>query len=311
MKKYRKKIKLKWPAYVLIFLLIFALGFVIFLNLSKKFNSFEYKLEQKNYTQKEITKLKVLNEESRNYILQKNKLELYIEIIDQKYFLKELFLEYIEYNKDIELDLSDLIAYVNTSSYEEDYVNINKTDISKGSLMLVNKNNYLEPTYSPTDLKPVSNWYAYEGRKLSDVAYQAYITMFNSAKEEGLSLILANGYKSYKDSEILFNNYKRDFGQRAADSMTSRPGFSEYQTGLALNIDKFYSTKKFETTDEYKWLIENSYKYGFILRYPEGKQFITKYGFIPTHFRYVGIEASTKITDENLTLEEYYAYYLR
>lgn len=307
----RRKIKLKWPSYVLIALIVLIPSFIIFKNISKKHNSVEYRLNAIGYNENEIKKLKTLNSDSIEFILDSDYQKLYIDIVNEKYFLKEHFLEYIDQNKKNDFELPFLISYVNTLSYKEDYEEALKTDVTDGLLMLVNKNNYLESTYSPSDLKDVSNWYAYEGRKLSDIAYQAYINMFNTAKEEDIHLIIVNGYRSYEEQDNLFETYKNDYGERRADELTTRAGFSEYQLGLALNIYQYYGKEKFVDTDEYKWLIDNSYKFGFILRCPEGKKLITGYDFEPYHFRYVGVEAATVITNENITLEEYHAYYLK
>ena len=94
------------------------------------------------------------------------------------------------------------------------------------------------------------------------------------------------------------------------DTYSSRPGFSDHQTGLACDIGMpGYKFDMFTDTAECKCLHANAYKYGFILRYPEGKENITKYTYESWHFRYVGIEASTYIYENNITLEEYVAYF--
>ena len=94
------------------------------------------------------------------------------------------------------------------------------------------------------------------------------------------------------------------------DDYASRPGFSEHQTGLALDIvtDNIIGNE-FENTDEFKWLQENAHLYGFILRYPKDKEYITGYNYESWHYRYVGKELATKIKESGLTYDEYYAYY--
>ena len=134
--------------------------------------------------------------------------------------------------------------------------------------------------------------------------------MVAAAKNDGISLWNVSGYRSYNTQQSLYNNYKARDGQTKADTYSARPGSSEHQTGLATDICTASSAAHFENTDKYKWLINNSYKYGFILRYPEGKTYITGYKFEPWHYRYVGVEAATYIHNNNITFEEYHAYFV-
>ena len=111
--------------------------------------------------------------------------------------------------------------------------------------------------------------------------------------------------RDYSYQEKLWNSYSNSKGENWADSVAARAGFSEHQTGLALDIVTYGSTmNNFENSDEFKWLSKNAYKYGFILRYPKGKEHITGYKYEPWHYRYVGDIAST-IYNRNITLEEY------
>ena len=93
--------------------------------------------------------------------------------------------------------------------------------------------------------------------------------------------------------------------------MDYRAGYSEHQTGLALDIVTYgASMDTFENTDEFKWLSDNAYKYGFILRYPKGKEKLTGYSYESWHYRYVGKDVAKKIHDLDITYDEYYAYYI-
>ena len=106
-------------------------------------------------------------------------------------------------------------------------------------------------------------------------------------------------------------NYKEKNGQAYADQFAARPDFSEHQTGLALDIfTPGAGMTTFENTKAFKWLKENSYKYGFILRYPEGKEKLTGYSYEPWHYRYLGKDLAKKVYDSGLTFDEYYTYYL-
>ena len=128
-------------------------------------------------------------------------------------------------------------------------------------------------------------------------------------KDSGFHQDICAAYRTdYKYQNTLYNNYVLRDGKEAADSYSARAGYSEHQTGLATDINKVDTS--FEKTEAFKWLINNAYKYGFILRYPKDKEEITGYNYEPWHYRYVGKEAAKTITQENLTFEEYYAYYV-
>ena len=122
-------------------------------------------------------------------------------------------------------------------------------------------------------------------------------------------IMIACGYRSRSNQEEIYNNEVDDVGEEEADKWVARPGYSEHQTGLVIDFtlydDEEYGSIKYDGTDIYEWVNENCYKYGFILRYPEGKEEITGYGYEPWHFRYVGYPAAYYITQNNLTLEEY------
>ena len=119
-------------------------------------------------------------------------------------------------------------------------------------------------------------------------------------------------WKGYEDQEYVYNQKKGSLGTEKADLIAIHPGYSEHQTGLAIDVSTpGANTTTFDTTDEFKWLENNAHKYGFILRYPKGKQYLTGIAYESWHYRYVGIEAATKIHDEGITFDEYYEFYLR
>ncbi len=130
--------------------------------------------------------------------------------------------------------------------------------------------------------------------------------MFAAAASEGLSMRVASGFRSYSTQQQLYNNYVKRDGVAAADRYSARPGYSEHQTGLAFDINK--ASSSFTGTPECNWLAANAYKYGFILRYPEGKENITGYMYESWHYRYIGVEKAEKIYNSGLTLEEYYGF---
>ena len=131
--------------------------------------------------------------------------------------------------------------------------------------------------------------------------------MADAARKEGLSLLCVSAYRTEDYQRGLYNSRVNSAGKEYADSYSARPGHSEHQTGLAVDINSTSGT--FEYTDEFKWMVKHGHEYGFILRYPKGKEWITGYAYEPWHYRYVGEEVAKIIHDENITYEEYYAKY--
>ena len=134
-------------------------------------------------------------------------------------------------------------------------------------------------------------------------AYAALMQMFEAAKAEGVGFWIASGFRSYDRQNRIYNNYVAQDGKAAADRYSARPGHSEHQTGLAFDLN--YLTQAFGQSKEGIWLAENCHKYGFIIRYPEGKEHITGYMYEPWHVRYIGVDAATAVYESGLCLEEY------
>jgi D-alanyl-D-alanine carboxypeptidase len=171
---------------------------------------------------------------------------------------------------------------------------------------LVNKNNKLTSDYIPNDLENISLEYSCENKQLRYEAKNAFEKMAKRAKEDGYNIIAVSTYRSYEYQEKLYNNYVKDKGKYYADLASARAGHSEHQTGLAVDVaNTSLDYDNFEQTKEFNWMINNSYKYGFILRYPKAKFHITGFKYEPWHYRYVGIDIATYIYENNITLEEY------
>ncbi len=138
-------------------------------------------------------------------------------------------------------------------------------------------------------------------------AFSKMEAAFNSEKEESNRwLWIASGYRSYWDQKSIYNNYVSRDGQANADTYSARPGHSEHQTGLAFDLNSIDDS--FSNTYEGKWVHDNCYRFGLILRYPKGKESITGYMYESWHMRYVGVELATKLYNDGdwITLEEYY-----
>ena len=240
----------------------------------------------------------------------KDEITLEEKLAQEKYFIKGNLKRYIDYyNKNSNLSLNKVITDVNANLDKEKYKDVFETDLSKGNLMLVNKYYYLKDNYIPNDLVTLTDEYNIgKNNTMRKVAADAFIEMSNAALLDNITIKNASAFRSYDYQVTLYNNYVSKDGKDAADTYSARPGFSEHQTGLATDINQINSG--FENTDAFKWLDKNAHKYGFILRFPKNKEDVTGYTYESWHYRYVGKEAAKIIKDENLTLEEYYAYYV-
>ena len=209
------------------------------------------------------------------------------------------------------LDASDVIKNVNIGldkKYFDDAVIISDTSSTN---MLVNKLNRLPQNFTPENLVPVYSMYTKDsGRKhyLNSEAYTKYVEMYDAAAKEGLYLKIVSSYRTEDYQRGLYNSYLKNNGFAHAEKYSARPGYSEHQTGLAVDINSLYVS--FENSKEYKWLKEHAHEYGFIERYQKGKEYITGYAYEPWHYRYVGIDAAKIIHEQNITFEEYYAKYV-
>lgn len=139
-------------------------------------------------------------------------------------------------------------------------------------------------------------------------AAEAFRKMADAARAEGLTLMNISGYRSYSLQDWLYKTYAAQDGYALADTYSSRPGYSEHQAGLATDINSVEVS--FANTAEFRWLQEHAADYGFIMRYPDGLEYITGFSYEPWHYRYVGVESAQQIVREGLTFDEYYAYYV-
>lgn len=142
------------------------------------------------------------------------------------------------------------------------------------------------------------------------VAKAALEDMLAAAKLEGILLVAFSGFRSYEYQTTLYNNYVARDGKEEADRYSARPGHSEHQTGLAFDIgekgrEDLWLTSAFGETEAGKWLVNNAPDYGFILRYPKGKEHITGFMYESWHFRHLGVDIAKKVNESGLTLEEY------
>ena len=185
------------------------------------------------------------------------------------------------------------------------YKNINKIKKPYSLKVLVNKNNKLNKNYIPKDLIKIDTEYSIKELYLRKKAKIAFEKLCKCAKKEGFIIKASSCYRSFEYQKRIYNEYVLEKGKDYADMCSARAGHSEHQTGLAVDVEGSYGTyDDFEITKEYKWMKDNSYKFGFILRYPKGKEYITGFKFEPWHYRYIGKRLSKKVYKNKLAFEE-------
>lgn len=312
----RRRIKKQVYVFGILFILlivsaVFGIRYLIYRGTN------EYKLKKLGYTEEETTLIQTLDKEQVNKVLSLEYDLLIPKFMKEKYFLFDNLDRYLAYQKkENDDDLTHVVSMVNVKAdseyYDKKTVVKTKTDLKDEYLILVNKFHYLDKSFAPDDIVDIKNWYAYGENEIRKTVYEQFRSMYNAAAKEDLKLIITSSYRDYGFQETLWNRYANQKGEEWADSVAARPGYSEHQTGLSLDIvtdGEGSSMSTFEKTDEFKWLSRNAHKYGFILRYPKGKEDITGYSYESWHYRYVGIETAAKIHDLGITFDEYYAYY--
>lgn len=306
MTKYKLKKKVKNNLIKLFSIIVIIIVLILLIKDYKYKQTYEYKLLNLNYSKEEIKiLLNNLNKDKLDNLLTTEYNKDIIGILTEKYYLSknlDRYLNYIKQNPN--LSYSDIISLVNVNRDYNYYENTTEADTSNYNEMFINKYHLLNKDFKANDIVKVSSTYGYEGNSLNKEAYDAFKKLANDAKKEGHTIVILSSYRTYEYQEKLWNKDKDD-------DYVARPGASEHVTGLAMDVSDFNDKNdSFKDTESYIWMINNCHKYGFILRYPEGKENITGYSYEAWHYRYVGIELATKIYNENITFDEYYAYYI-
>ena len=201
--------------------------------------------------------------------------------------------------------LSEAVLKVNIGLDHDFYTNVKEIEEKEELTVLVNKYRTLG-MYEPEDLESLSYDEHYKLRK---VARDAFEELVSGAKLDGVYLRPYSAYRSYTYQESIYNTYVLRDGKEVADTYSARPGHSEHQTGLAVDVKSEGCNEI--TTSEAKWLEEHAHEYGFIVRYTKENESITGYIEEPWHLRYLGTELAKKVVDSNLTYDEYYDLYLK
>ena len=222
------------------------------------------------------------------------------------YYRPELLDRYLAYGALWpELSPEDVVTRVNIGLDGTFYGDVSQAEEPESLSVLVNKYHPLPDGYVP-QLHSLPARYAPSGGSLAPAAAAAFMRMADAAREDGITLYSVSAYRSYSYQDSLYRRYTAQDGVEA-DTYSARPGFSEHQTGLALDINTASRSAHFETTATYRWLIENCWRYGFILRYPEGREDITGFCFEPWHYRFVGRTLALQVRESGLTYDEFLA----
>lgn len=244
-----------------------------------------------------------------------------INYISLDYFKEENLDRYIKYDfidtKSVydttilkeKYNYEDTVTFVNAYLDKDYYSNdipLSKDKASKLDV-IVNKYYKLDKDYEPEDLTVINSKFASGTQKLRKEAADKFEEMASDMLKENLKIYAGSTYRSYSYQEGLYNRYVKKDGFKEAETYSARAGYSEHQLGLAVDIVNGKWNYLSEGDKEYTWLINNSYKYGFILRYPHESEYITGYVFEDWHFRYLGIELATKVHESKLTYDEYIA----
>lgn len=261
------------------------------------------------YTSNDINTIySKLNDNSINFILNNTYIKDLTSIISISYFKEDYLERYIKYLSSNTLERETAITYVNIGLDNDYYTNVVDITNQDDLLVLVNKYHKLSNNYAPSDLETINSKYQWLGRsnQLRHDAKIAFDEMCEAATKDNIYIYAGSGYRSYATQKALYNRYVNQDGFAAAETYSARASYSEHQTGLAMDIaNKSGFISKGDK--EYEWLVNNSYKYGFILRYPEGKEKITGYMYEEWHYRYLGKDVAKDVYDSKLTYDEYLA----
>lgn len=308
MKKRKHKKKKNYYILADIILVILVIAIVIFLFKPFGNNNKEDK-EKENDNKKPVKEEVVVKEKTE----EEKKLEKLNNINEKIDFFKIEYLDrYLEYKeKHPELDNETIVVYVNIGLDQEFYTNRKDSPNKYTNTILVNKFYYVGEDYIPKNLVKLSSTYSAKETYMEKDAAVAFETMAKAAKSEGYNISAVSTYRSYSYQNGLYTNYANQDGKEKADKYSARPGYSEHQTGLAVDVYNIKSSyTSFGSTKEFEWMKNNAYKYGFILRYTKEYEFITGYMNEPWHYRYVGVDIAKYIQEHPMSYEEYYVRFL-
>lgn len=309
-----KKVKVHWGNLILLIIIILLFVFAGLYLYNKLSNNGSEDVKEEKTELKKLLDLGYTKSDAEE--ISKNLDKTIIDKIDKKYDnlalyskVKYFHIENIDrYNsykaKNENLSIEEIIINVGASLDYDYYNHTREVTEPYDTLVLVNKYHILPSGIEPKNLVNI------EGQRMEKVAADAMSKMVKDMRSDGLSIILQSGYRSEELQTTIYNRNVQNRGQERADKYSARPNSSEHQTGLAMDLSTDGTLEEtFENTPQFKWLNENAHKYGFIMRYPKDKVYMTGYEYEPWHYRYVGVEIASLIKAENITYEEYYVKY--
>jgi len=330
MTKRKKKIKkiIKYPLLLILIIIVSYTSITLCKRFIEKQNNFDIpnfnsydKYEQKfkdlNYSNEDLKILKSdVSQENKNYLLENNiEKDLAMGFINEKYYIDDYLKKYLTYyEKNQNLNKNEIVTRINTHLDDEFYNNTEKANDTLGKFVILNKHYYSDNNYKGKDLVDVSNKYHIWGYnfQLSKECYEAFLKMYEDAKNAGFAFKINSAYRSYETQIKIYQGWVNQDGQKLADTYSARAGHSEHQTGYAFDVRDYpYTTDDYGKTASFTWVSKNAYKYGFIIRFPENKEYITGYQYEPWHYRYCGLECAKYIHDNDITFEEYYEYFIK
>ena len=268
------------------------------------------KLLDKGYSNSDISIiLKHGNDEDVSVFAERDRIKYLEEFYQYDYAKLRNYDRYVLYADQTGEDEKTTVIHVNLNMDKEKYVDTFEVNTFSFD-MLVNKYRNLSSSFEPDDLIVIPKEYTNnEEFRANKTAVNALIQMVKSAKLDGLEIVVNSAYRSYDDQVEIAEFYRKWYGDNYVNNYVAKPGFSEHQTGLAFDIGST-SEKVFADSNEYKWMQENAYKYGFVMRFYKKGEVITGFKSEPWHYRYVGKEIAKYIYENKITFEEYYVMFL-
>lgn len=262
------------------------------------------------YNSEEINNIFLLSSINQEKLLNMNYIDFikYIDISNYNVLNTLRYESYLEVN---EYDLQTVVTYVNINLDLEFYEIVEEIDDKSSVDALVNKFNSLTSEYIPANLVSLDG---YSSITINEEAGKYFTLMINAAMEDGFTFEPTSAYRDSVWQNNLYTYYVSKDGETIANTYSAKPGHSEHQTGLAIDIKNptYYNSTGVRLNDEdYAWVLANSYKYGYIVRYPNDSEFITGYMEEPWHLRYLGVELATAVVNSGLTYDEYYDLYIK
>lgn len=265
----------------------------------------------KGYSGAEINYIFSLSDENINNLKDIDYIDIK-EFYNIKNFNVDNYQRYIDYKEKNNISIKKAVTYVNLNLDYKFYENANEVKNADDILVLVNKYNYLPSGYIPKDLDYVKGAYG-NNVPMKKIAKENFLELQKYIKDNfDLQLLPTTAYRGETFQKTLYDNYVKNYGKESADTFSARPGYSEHQTALSIDLKNIAIKSDVRLTEEdYKILSENAYKFGFIIRFPKGKENITGYEFENWHIRFVGKDNAKIIYENDLTLEEYIDLYIK